>query len=287
MAKRSRSVAKLALFLNIVGYTFHALSDFLARSLSSAVHRISYRRPQSSPPNNILVVGASFAGYHAARILASAVPSGYRVIVVEPHSHFHFTWAFPRFSVIPGHESKAFIPYGGYLSRAPNGAVLWLRDAVVRLDNGKAILRSGAEDVPFEYALVATGSSAAPPGRMGVDGKKEGVEVLRRCQERVNSADRLVVVGGGAAGVEVATDAKALYPDKTVVLVHSRQEVMNRFGPELRDAARKGLEELGVELILGERLAREDKEEGVVVLSSGRRVPCDYLVSLLVSGTLG
>ena len=81
--------------------------------------RFSGSRPGSERTRNIVIVGASYAGYHAARVLALSLPpqSDFRVVVVEPNSHFQFTWVLPRFSVVPGHDHKAFIPYGGYVGR--------------------------------------------------------------------------------------------------------------------------------------------------------------------------
>lgn len=135
----------------------------------------------------------------------------------------------------------------------------------------------------WDYVVVATGAANGTAdegvGRLmgGVEEKGEGVEVLRASQEKVRQAGRIVVVGGGAVGVEVAADAKSEYPEKSITLVHSREEVIGQFGKRLKDAARKGLEDLGVEVVLGERVV--EREEGVVVLRSGRRVECDFLVS--------
>lgn len=286
------SLAQLGLIFKIIGYSFCAISDTVHRSIRAKLHRLRYpRRPLPAPASpdppdprpTVLVIGASFAGYHAAKLLATALPPTHRVVVVEPRSHFHFTWALPRYAVVPGHEAHAFIPYGGYLAAAPVGAVAWLRDAVVAVEaGGVARLRSGGE-VRWDYVVVATGAANGTAeegvGRLmgGVEGKGEGVEVLRASQEKVRQARRIVVVGGGAVGVEVAADAKSEYPEKSVTLVHSREEVMGRFGKGLKDAARKGLEDLGVEVVLGERVV--EREEGVVVLRSGRRVECDFLVN--------
>lgn len=35
-------------------------------------------------------------------------------------------------------------------------------------------------------------------------------------------AKNIAVIGGGAVGVELATDIKSYYPEKSVTLVHSR-----------------------------------------------------------------
>lgn len=150
------------------------------------------------------------------------------------------------------------------------------------------MLRDSGEEVPYEYLVVATGSGEGVvlPSRVGADDKEAGIELLRGVQTRIKDAKKVVVVGGGAAGVELATDAKGAYPNKHVVLVHSRDAVMHRFGPEFRKAALDGLRDLGVEVILGERLVSQDAEKGTVTLSSGKVIECDYLVRLTSHGLL-
>lgn len=246
---------------------------------------------------NIVVIGASFAGYEAARVLAKSLPflpgaqGRYRVVVVEPHSHFHFTWVLPRFCVVPDHEHKAFIPYGGYLQGVPPDIVRWVTGRAVGASRDAVRLSGSGEGegemIPYAFLIVATGSGMKSggdenenslPSRVDADGKKEGIWQLRDMQQKVRGAENLVVVGGGAAGVELATDAKAQYPDKKVVLVHSRDAVMHRFGPRLQVAAMDGLRQLGVDVITGERLVGHDAESGFVTLKSGRQVECDVLV---------
>lgn len=232
-------------------------------------------------PRNIVIVGANFAGYQAARIIAMDLPadSPYQVVVIEPNSHFNFTWVLPRFCVAEGHEHKAFIPYGPHLGGAP---AKWLRDRVVEVRREAVVLASG-EEVPYEFLVIATGCGAGDglPTRVGATEKVVGTGLLREMQGRIKSAERLLVVGGGAAGVEVATDAKSLYPEKKVTLVHSRDAAMHRFGPELQAEASKSLADLGVEVVLGDRLAAEDDETGIATLKSGNTVEYDYIVCSL------
>ena len=142
-------------------------------------------------------------------------------------------------------------------------------------------LRDSKEIIPYEFLLVATGSDGGGglPSRVGAEGKTAGMELVRGVQKRIADSQKIVVVGGGAVGVEVATDAKGKYPHKEIVLVHSRQAVMHRFGPELQAAALKALKELGVVVVLGERVESEDTEAATVLLSSGRKVACDFLVA--------
>ncbi|KAH7012365.1 hypothetical protein B0J12DRAFT_586895 [Macrophomina phaseolina] len=277
------SLGQLCLILKILAHSLHALTAALRRSIRAKLHsRIACRTPATTPTpqdrrKTVLIVGASFAGYHAARLLAAALPPAtHHVVIVEPRSHFHYTWGLPRYSVVPGHEEQAFIPYGGYLGAPSRRAFTWVRDKVVRLEKeGVARLRGGGE-VRWDWVIVATGGPGMGRVVVGAEGKTEGVQALRACQEGVRGAQKVVVVGGGAVGVEVAADVKSQYPEKKVTLVHSRGEVMGRFGEGLREVARKGLEELGVEVVLGERVV--EKGKGGVVLSSGTRIDCDFLI---------
>ncbi|KAI0404089.1 FAD/NAD(P)-binding domain-containing protein [Xylaria palmicola] len=278
----ARTVGNIAVFVGCL----------VSRSAWLRMRRVRHRLFSSSSPasehggrekRNIVVVGASMAGYHAAKSIAECILPGspYRVVVVEPHDHFHFTWVLPRFSVVAGHEGKAFIPYGPYLRRVPGGGVLrWVRGRAVRITESSVRL-DGGEEIPYAFLVVATGAGAADalPSRVDADGKAEGVARLRDMQTKIKEARNLVVVGGGAAGVELATDAKSQYPEKTVVLVHSRDSVMHRFGPELQSAAMDGLKNLGVQVITGDRLIGEDKEQAVVKLKSGKVIGCDFLVN--------
>lgn len=129
--------------------------------------------------------------------------------------------------------------------------------------------------------VIATGSGVGMslPSRVGSTDKAEGIQLLRNFQQRIKAAKNLVVVGGGAAGVELATDAKDQYPDKNVTLIHSRDAVMNRFGHDLQAGALAGLKDLGIEVILGERTTSETPVDGFVTLRSGRKVACDFMVS--------
>ncbi|GME48460.1 uncharacterized protein LTHEOB_5583 [Neofusicoccum parvum] len=263
------------LILGMLAYALSLLTDTLSRSLARSLHRLTRRPlPPSTPRKTVLVVGASFAGHHAATLLAPALPPSHRLVVVEPRDRFFFTWIFPRLAVVPGHEAKGFIPYGGLLR---GKGVEWRRGEVERVVRGGVVL-VGGEAVEAEFVVLATGAVArGPPAGLGVVGKGEGMRVLRGVQVGVERAGGpVVVVGGGAVGVEVAADVKGRWPGKRVVLVHSRGEVLGRFGRELRTCVMEALGELGVEVVLGEKVVGE--VDGVVTLTSGRTLECGYLI---------
>ncbi|KAJ5742105.1 hypothetical protein N7533_011514 [Penicillium manginii] len=252
-------LAHLLLFAKVFGVVFSQASTYLRSFISSSIHRRTYS--PGSNPKNIVVVGASFAGYNAARCLVNSIPSGYRVIIIEKNSHFQFTWVLPRFSVVEGHDKKAFIPYGPFL-RAPPGSHLWIKDTVEEIipsedgSSGGNIRVSSGETFDFEYLVLATGSSAALPSRVGQEDKPAGIQALHDQREKIAGSHDIVVIGGGPAGVELVADAKGQFPDKNVTLIHSRKTLLHEgFGIKIHDTLSKALLELGVNLVLGEKPA--------------------------------
>lgn len=281
-------LSNIVLGVKLLGALFSLLPKKLHLLLAQRIHRLTYRAVEN--PRNVVVIGASFAGYHAARCLANSLPTGYRVVIIEKHSHFRLTWVLPRFSVVPGHAHKAFIPYGPYLDSAPAGSYQWIQGTVQTIipekDGSGTVELASGESVHYEYLVIATGASAGLPSRVPALDKQEGMEMLRVEQETLRDATDVVIVGGGSVGVELAADAKGRYPEKNVTLVHSRDRLLNaRFGRKLGEAALKELTGLGVKVRLGERVVKESDQ--AVELRSGESIPCDYLVwfSTLVSDT--
>ncbi|KAF9875935.1 hypothetical protein CkaCkLH20_06381 [Colletotrichum karsti] len=281
-----KKVKKVILFVRLIGYSMRIFADMFARAYTTRkITANASSQIEGTETINIVIIGASFAGYHAAQLIATALPADgpYRLIIIEPNSHWQFTWTLPRFCVVEGHEAKTFIPYGHYLPADSGPIVRWIHDRVSTISEKTVTIQGTGEEIPYSHMVIATGSGVGMslPSRVGSTKKFEGVQLLQQFQQQIKSAKNLVVVGGGAAGVELATDAKDQYPEKNVTLVHSRDVVMNRFGPELQAGALRGLEDLGVEVILSERTTTDAPVDGFVTLRSGRKVKCDFLVNAI------
>lgn len=268
-------LSTLRIVFSILPLIFTHLSKGVCRSFTGLIHTYTYN--PTSKPLNIVIVGGSFTGYHTAYILSRSLPSGYRVVLIEKNSHFNFTWVLPRFSVVSGEEYKAFIPYGGYLKGAPKGSVEIIHDTVEEATKTDVVL-AGKRRIEYAYLVVATGVSACLPSRVLSVEKADGVQELRDQQARIADAKRIIVVGGGPAGLEIAADIKDKYPEKETTLIHSRERLLNHFGPKLGLAAKTALEDLGVKLLLGHRVTAGEPQDGCVQLDTGKQIVCDELV---------
>lgn len=81
---------------------------------------------------------------------------------------------------------------------------------------------------------------------MQSEDKANSVEYFKTYQEGIKAAKDIVIIGGGAVGVQMACDIKEVSPEKNVTLVQSRDHVMPKFHPKLHEIVSNRLKELGV-----------------------------------------
>ena len=119
---------------------------------------------------------------------------------------------------------------------------------------------------------------------MQSDEKQESVGYFKTYQTGVKKADKIVIIGGGAVGVQMATDLKEVYPEKTVTLVQSRKTVMPRYHPRLHEIIKNRFDQLGVDLIIENRVVVPadgfplDGSEFDVELKDGRKIPAQLVI---------
>ncbi|KAF8867322.1 putative amid-like NADH oxidoreductase [Acephala macrosclerotiorum] len=223
----------------------------LIQRIQAIAHKYSYKAVSS--PLNVVVIGGSFTGVQLARRLTESLPTGYRVVLIEKNSHFKHLFNFPRYSVT-GNEKKAFIPYTGLGKNAPEGIFEQVYDLAVSVNAKDNVVElASGKTVKFEYLAIATGSKLPYPANVKSSEKERGAAELRSMQEAINSNQRIALVGGGAVGVQLASDVKSYYPEKEVTLIQSREVLLPAFGRRLHEHVSSKLSEMGIKLRLGER----------------------------------
>jgi 3-phenylpropionate/trans-cinnamate dioxygenase ferredoxin reductase subunit len=136
----------------------------------------------------------------------------------------------------------------------------------------------------FDALILATGARARP---LAVEGAGlDGVQQLRTAADaealkaRLGPGRRLVVIGGGYVGLEVAASARALGARVTVIEREARLLARVACEPLARFFHDQHLAH-GVEFVLGASAAAFEARGGAlgaVILSTGAIVPCDVAV---------
>ena len=82
---------------------------------------------------------------------------------------------------------------------------------------------------------------------------------------QVAKCNRIVVVDGGAVGVELVGELASDYPNKNVTLMHNRDQILDeRLSQKLIEKIQDGLKALKVETVLGERVDLDDLDVSTV-----------------------
>ncbi|MFL6112335.1 MAG: FAD-dependent oxidoreductase, partial [Catenulispora sp.] len=79
----------------------------------------------------------------------------------------------------------------------------------------------------------------------------DALAALHAAHRELTGADRVLILGAGPVGLELAGEIKAEWPDKRVTLVDPAAELLPGFLPELVADLRRQLDEIGVEVRLG------------------------------------
>lgn len=116
----------------------------------------------------------------------------------------------------------------------------------------------------YDYLVAATGLRRVWPV---VPQSLTRKQYLLEAENHINAVDNakhgVVVVGGGAVGIEMAAELKMVKPHLDVTLVHSRDKLLSSEGlpDETKDVALELLRESGVEVLMNHRLASKNKVE--------------------------
>ncbi len=152
------------------------------------------------------------------------------------------------------------------------------RVAGVDLENRRLAFADGGHEA-FDDLVVATGSVASRPSIPGIerawscDNEAEAFALRKRLHE--GSDARVVVVGGGLTGIELASELAERRRGLAVSLV-TDAEVAPLLSEGGRAHVRSVLAGLGVALHEHARVGAF--EEDGAVLGSGARVPCDVAI---------
>ncbi len=241
---------------------------------------------------HVVVVGGGFGGLAAVRSLRHADVD---VTLIDRHTYNTFQPLL--YQVATASLNPGDITWFLRAIRARSRNVRFIRGTAVSMNHGEqAVQLDGNVTVKYDYLIIAVGVTA---NFFGIPGAAEhSLPLYRRSQalalrdtmfaaledSAMNDGDRslrMIVVGGGATGVETAgalaelrnMDMPVTYPEIPtekvhITLVEMSPNVLGPFDPSLRDYAARALTGRGVDLRLN-TVVKEVRADGVLVERDG------------------
>jgi NADH dehydrogenase FAD-containing subunit len=204
----------------------------------------------------IVIAGGGLAGHRIAYALQREAD----VTLIDPKDFFEIPMAVPRMLVEPDRALDAIIPYRDFLPQ-----VKLIRGALEAVQPGFVTLAKG--ELPYDYLVIATGAAyagdliKAPAGTTA-----ERRMHLREWAGRVREAGRILIVGGGPVGVEIAGEILEDLPGKKLTLIHSGPQLLPSLTPRPQRYALAHLQKRGAEVRLGERAGDQTLRDADLVL---------------------
>ncbi|CAE7187796.1 unnamed protein product [Rhizoctonia solani] len=226
---------------------------------------------------NIVVIGAGGGGVPLIQTLQKRLNGQTHMLVVIEQRDYYAHWpSLIRASVTDegSFAVRGLIPY----ARAFDPLVNVVRSEVKEITATAVITETGS--IPYEHLIIATGSIwngalSLPPARV------DALEHLAAFRTKLKAAQNILIVGGGAVGVEYAGELRYFMPDKKVTIVHGAPMIINATYPaKFRRSLYGALMKLGVEVILGDKISPEViPEEGYVTTEGGKRILADLVIN--------
>jgi NADH dehydrogenase len=238
----------------------------------------NFQQAQEQARRKVVIVGGGFGGGATAAMLQNQC----EVTLVDPRPWFENQNALHRaVTVGPSFFDKVRLSHQSYL---PQVNIIQGKTTHIDLQKKQVSVDTKEDPLNYDYLVIASGATYSASKNIDID-EKAPVAFLddslsvEKILPQVEKSKHIAVIGGGAAGYELAAEISGQLPDKRVVLFHSRKVLLNDLSsnPEVSSLAYKTLaSRRNVDLVLGTRVKSVDSH-GKVHTQDGKEMDADVV----------
>lgn len=205
---------------------------------------------------DVLIIGGGFSGVATAQKLAK---KGVSVTLVDKKDYFEVTFAVLRNVTAPqaqGNRSRKL--YRDFVGGD------FVQGSIESMNGKQAKLANGGV-IAFKQAVIASGSRYPS---LSLAKSHSEFDYAGRNQEMLNehatlaAAKSVLVIGGGAVGVELAGEIASAFPNKNITLAHSGSTLLDNMVPKAQTKAFEQLTAKGVKVKLNRRFTQDENKAG-------------------------
>ena len=274
------SIRLLWLLLMLVNGLLHVVVvqpyNLLSRATALLRSWTAVAEPSTKKPE-VVIVGASFGGLACERHLSGR--ADINMTLVDLKDFFEYTPGILRCFVEPAYLSELTCSLACRPSARTSVVCAELcsvaDDHVVVRDNAIGDGPHATRKIPFDYLVLATGSTYAAPvkPRAAEPTLVQRRETWEAAHHHLTVASTVIIVGAGAVGVELAGEILTAFPDKHVTFVDRNSAVLPGFERSSADHALRWLKKRNVTFRLG--TAFQAVHAAGVTLQNGEELTAD------------
>ncbi|KAH4024760.1 hypothetical protein HBI62_201830 [Parastagonospora nodorum] len=257
---------------------------------------------------NIVVVGGSIGGLMVAHdvlknilpVLKDKADANYHVYLINPSSNWYYKVAAPRASASTTRmaaEKLMFNIEDGFKQYSADDFTFIEATATGLNITSRTVSYKSRKSLDDEYLayhalIVATGSNTYYQAFSQSAATQDVFNAIKTTNEKVDSANDIVIVGGGPTAIEFAAEVAEHRNGKprwfrnaerkvNITLITTTDRLLTSLRPAIGQAAERKLKTMGVDVVLNTRVVGAEKNRlgrTTVTLAQGETLEADLYV---------
>ncbi len=162
----------------------------------------------------VVILGGSHAGTGVAKALEKKLSPGQaKIILVEARDELYNNMASPRSIVDTDFAKTTFHSFKNIFTKKDIGS---FKQAKVTQVREKELTFESGETLAFDYLVIASGAKYLAPYKTEEVKTEAALAQITAVADKIKAAQKILIGGGGAVGVEVAAEIKTKFPEKVL-----------------------------------------------------------------------
>ncbi|MBT3407452.1 FAD-dependent oxidoreductase [Candidatus Woesearchaeota archaeon] len=210
----------------------------------------------------IIIIGGGFAGAKCAKDLQNK----FNVILIDNKNYFEFTPSVLRVLVHPEHANKIESLHKNYLKKAEI-----IIENVKEIDKEYVYLKN--KKIKFDYLIITSGSQYKLPFKQKNCIMNMRSHNLKKYNSKIKDSKKILIIGGGVVGVEIASEIVEKYNNKNITIVQNNNELMPRNNNKTKENKKTYLEKNNIKLIFNNKII--DSKNNTYYFNDGKKINTD------------
>jgi apoptosis-inducing factor 2 len=216
----------------------------------------------------VVIIGGGFAGSAAAKVFERN--KSFNVTLIDTKDYFEFTPSILRTIIYPDHLKQIQVKHKSYLKNTKT-----IIAQVIDADLKKIKIKKGNKlrYINYDYLLITSGSRYATPMKDASLVIAARSKELKQYHKKLQESSKILIIGGGLVGVEIAGEIIDKYPKKKITIITSGPTLIPRQSKKAINYITNHLLKKGADIIYGKRI--KEKRGDFFIIDEDTKIKSD------------